>query len=292
MARVLVHPLPLHIDTVLAPPGAAPRGFCPRRWPQPPRAGLAPYICHGLSTSVVAPILLDGTDVFMPNLGSLARLNTFWHKVKRWATNCFSSTPIRILAIGSCLPRMLFLVLQRQRLAALTTIGAPPGVNPATARLHRAFPSICSYRASDCSRAHTKGLSSVYLPLSMKTPRPSRPLQNHLPIDAVAHRAIAFTGSLSKLPKIHAHLIPEVSALLPQQSLMTSMYSAWKKRVIMVLIEEWSGLFPPPCLLSPPPSPTPWPLYSPGQVHGRANQPNESREKLPGGTCILQGTRV
>ena len=47
----------------------------------------------------------------------------------------------------------------------------------------------------------------------------------------------------------------------------------------------------PPRLLSPHPSPTPPPLYGVGKVHSRANPPNESREKLPGGTSFLEGPR-
>jgi len=212
----------------------------------PPGAGLAPYLCHRLATSRVAPILLYGADLFTPNVGSLMRLDTFWHKVQRWATNCFSSTPIGILAIESCLPHIQLLVSQRQRLAALRTACSPPSINPATARLHPSFPSLPSYRAPDSSRARTKGRSSVYLPLSWKTPRPSRPLRNHLPIDAVAHRTIAFTGGLSRVPMINAHLVPEVLPNLPPRSLMESTYSPLKKRVREALIEHWSRLFPPP----------------------------------------------
>ena len=87
----------------------------------PPRAGLAPYLCHRLATSLLAPILLYGADLFTPNASSLSRLNTFWHKVQRWATNRFSSTLTGIMAIESCLPPIPLLVSQRQRLAALRT---------------------------------------------------------------------------------------------------------------------------------------------------------------------------
>jgi len=65
----------------------------------PSMAGLAPSLCHRLASSLIAPILLCGADLFTPNAASLSRLNTFWQKVQRWATNCFSSTPIGILAI-------------------------------------------------------------------------------------------------------------------------------------------------------------------------------------------------
>jgi len=66
----------------------------------PPGAGLAPYLYHMLATSLIAPILRYRADLVTPNVGSITRLNTFWHKVLRWATNCFSSTPVGILAIG------------------------------------------------------------------------------------------------------------------------------------------------------------------------------------------------
>jgi len=39
---------------------------------------------------------------------------------------------------------------------------------------------------------------------------------------------------------INAHLVHEVSLILPPQSLMESTYSALKKRVREALIEDWS----------------------------------------------------
>jgi len=114
--------------------------------------------------------------------------------------------------IESCLPLIPLLVSQRQRLATLRTVCSPPSVNPATAHLHPAFHSLSSYRAPDDSRAHTKGLLLVYLLLIGKTPArlpcPSPPHPHHLPIDTVAHTTIAFTGGLSRVPMINAHLVP------------------------------------------------------------------------------------
>jgi len=125
----------------------------------PSGAGLAPYLCHRLATSLVAPILLYGADLCTPNVGSLTRLDTFWHKVLRWATTCFS-----------LLPPIHLVVSPRQSLAALRTVCSLPGVNPATARLHLTFPTLSSYRALDSSRAHTKGLPWFYLTVSWKSP--------------------------------------------------------------------------------------------------------------------------
>jgi len=101
----------------------------------PPRAGLPPYLCHRLATSLIAPILLYRTDLFTPSVGTTTRLDTFWHKVQRWTTNCFSATPTRILSVESCLPPISLLITHRQRLAALRIVCSHPSVNPATARL-------------------------------------------------------------------------------------------------------------------------------------------------------------
>jgi len=206
-------------------------------------AGLAPYLCHRLATSLVTPIVLYRADLFSANAGSLSRLNTFWHKVQRWATNGVSSTPIGILAIESCLPHIPLLVSQQQRLAALRTVRSTPGINPATARLHPSFPSLASSRPPDASRGLRNGISSVYLPQNWETPCLSPPLTTHLPVYTVAHRTIPFTRCLSHMGMINEHQGPELWALLPPSSLMTGTYSALKKRVRLVLIGDWNRLF-------------------------------------------------
>lgn len=88
----------------------------------------------------------------------------------------FSSTPIAILIIESCLPPVPILVSHCHRLAALRTICSPPAVNHVTVPLNPSFPSLSSHRVLDSSRALTKGLSSFYLHHSWVTPRRSHPL--------------------------------------------------------------------------------------------------------------------
>ena len=173
----------------------------------PPGVGLPPYLCHRLATSLVAPILLYGADLFTPSMGITTRLDTFWLKVQRWTTNCFSATPTGILSVESCLPPISLLITHRHRLAALRVVCSPPSVNPATARLHPSFPSLSTHWAPDFSRAITRGLSSVYLPLHWNTPCPVPPMRNHLPVDAAAHRTIPFTLGLSRMPMINSHLV-------------------------------------------------------------------------------------
>jgi len=240
----------------------------------PPGAGLPPYLCHRLATSLIAPILLYGADVFTPSVGTTTHLDTFWRKVQRWTTNCFSATPTGILSVESCLPPVSLLIAHRQRPAALRVVCSPPSLNPATARLHSSFPSLSTHRVPDSSWAITRGLSSVYLPLHCmwKTPRPVPPIRNHLPVDAVAHRTIPFTLGLSRMPMINSHLVCP-APVLPPQSLIDSTYSALKKRVRETLLEEWASLFPTPGYYLHPPALHPRPFMGLGKfVAGRIHQ--------------------
>jgi len=209
----------------------------------PPGAGLPPYLCHRLATSLVAPILLYSADLFTPSVGTTTCLDTFGRKVQRWTTNCSSAIPTGILSVESCLPPVSLLIADRQRLAALRVVCSPPSVNPATARLHPSLRSLSVYRGPDSSRAITRGLSSVYLPLHWKTPGPVPPMRNHLPVDAVAHRTIPFTHGLSRIPMINSHLVCPTPTLSPQ-FLMNNTYSALKQRVRETLLAEWASLFP------------------------------------------------
>jgi len=120
----------------------APGAFALIRRLSPPGAGLPPYLCHRLATSLIAPILLYGADLFTPSVGTTTRLDTFWRKVQRWTTNSFSATPTGILSVESCLPPVSLLITHRQRLAALRVVYSPPSVNLATAGLHPSFPSL------------------------------------------------------------------------------------------------------------------------------------------------------
>ena len=70
----------------------------------PPGKGLPPYLCHRLTSSLIAPILLYGSDLSTPLMKMQDRLDTFWRRVQRWTTNCFSFTLIPVLSIESCLP--------------------------------------------------------------------------------------------------------------------------------------------------------------------------------------------
>ena len=172
-----------------------------------PGAGVRPFLNHRIAQGLLLLILTYGADLFTPNTHSLAKMNAFWHLVCRWVTNCFFSTPTSILTQEASLPPIGTYCNYRRPLAALRIACAPPSHNPAAARLPAAFPSLSVFRAQDSSRHHTKGLSSVYLPLDWKTSVPSPPIRKHLPIDAMAHLIIPLMDVLSRMPLVlHAHL--------------------------------------------------------------------------------------
>ena len=148
------------------------------------------------------------------------------------------------------------------------------------ARLHPSFPSLSTHRAPDSSRALTRGLTSVYLPLHWKTPRPVPPIRNHLPIDAVAHRTIPFTDGLSRMPMINSHLVSPAPAL-PPQSLMDATYSTLKKRVREALLDDWSKLLPPPGYYHHRPTLSPRPFMGLGKfIAGRIHQMRAGKSYL------------
>jgi len=238
----------------------------------PPGAGLTPYLCHRLATSLIAPILVYGADLFTPSVGTTTLLDTFWRKVQRWTTTFFSATPTGILSVESCLPPVSLLITHQQRLAALRVVCSPPSVNPATACLHPSFHSLLVFRAPDPSRAITQRLSSVYLPLHWGTPHPVPPIRNDLPVEAVAHRTIPFTLGLSRMPMINSHLVCPTPTN-PPGSLIDNTYSALKKRVRQKLLAEWSSLFPTPGYYLHPPALSPRPFMGLGMfVVGRIHQ--------------------
>ena len=237
-----------------------------------PGAGLPLFLGQTLATSLIAPILLYGADLFTPSVCTTTRLDTFWRQVQRWTTNCFSATPTGILSVESCLPRVSLLITHRQRLAALRVLCSPPSWNPATARLHPSFSSLSAHPAPDSSRALTRGLWSVYLPLHWKTPRPVPPMRTHLPVDTVAHQSIPFTLGLSRMPMINSHLVCP-TGILPPQTLMDSTYSALKTSVRETLLVEWASLFPTPGYYLHPPALHPTRFSGLGKfVAGRIHQ--------------------
>jgi len=214
-----------------------------------PGAGVQPFLCHRIATGLLCPILTYGADLLTPTYTALRGMNSFWHRVQRWTTNNFFSTPTSILAHEASLPPIVSYCRYRRRLAALRVACAPPYVNPAAARVPPDFPSLSSFGAQDSSRHLTKGLSSVYLPLNWRTKVPSPPLRKHLPVDALAHLTIPLQEGLTHLPL--------VLHTLPPPHLMRKTYRSLRARARHLLLQDWTEEGPTPPYYDYPPSLTP-----------------------------------
>ena len=164
--------------------------------------GTCPFLAHRVAMGQLLPIFAYGADLLVSNHRTTLSMNSFWHRVCRWVTNCFYSTLTFILTREACLLPVDVYCRHRRRLAALRIACAPPTYNPAAARLPTSFPSLSSFRALDFSRHLTKGLSSYYLPPNWRTPVPSPPMRKHLPIDALAHLTIPLSQGLSRFPLV------------------------------------------------------------------------------------------
>ena len=207
-------------------------------------------------------------------------MNSFWHRVQRWTTNNFFSTPTSILSREACLPPIVFYCRYKRRLATLRIACAPLNANPASARLKHAFPSLSSFRAQNTYRHLTVGLSSVYLPLSWRTNVPSPPIRKHLPVDALAHLTLPLQEGLTRLPPI-LYAPPPPGTNIPPADLMRRTYQALRTHARNMLIQEWSTNDPAHRYYEYPPCLSPHPFMGLGKfVAGRIHQMRSAKSYL------------
>ena len=112
----------------------------------PPGAGLTTFWAHSLARSLLLPVVSYGADLFVPNSAITQKLEVFWHRVQCCVTNCFSTTPVGILAIESALPSIKLLFAHKRRLAAVTLACTPSPICTAAARFRTSFPAPFSFR--------------------------------------------------------------------------------------------------------------------------------------------------
>ena len=209
-----------------------------------PGIGLPPFLCHRLASSLLFPILNYGANVFMPTVNMIRKLTVFWHKVQRWTTNCFMSTPTDILAIEACLPPVGLVLAYRRRLANLRILCSPPEINPATARLPPSVQTPSLHRHSPDHRSLSAKNVGSRLPLRWTQPRPPSKNRAHLPLDALPHSMLFLLGpdALGPLPVTSQHLLinhyaePAPGRSYPQVKLL------WGN----LLMKEWEAAAPDP----------------------------------------------
>jgi len=239
--------------------------------------GLPQYLCHKLASSLLAPVLLYGADLYTPSVRMQDKLDVCWHRVQRWVTNCFSSTPVPILAIEACLPPLILLVEHRQCMAALRLVCSPPEINPASARLYKSVPHRSPYYSPLCHRSLLVKLNPALRPLMWKTPRAT--IRKHLPIDEVAHRTLPLLKDWPSFPLHNPQLVPTLS--VPPADPPSESYATLKKESRAILLLHWTSLAHPPPNYVYLPSLTPHPFIGfPKFLAGRFHQMRSGKSYL------------
>ena len=147
-----------------------------------------------------------GADLFVPNRAMTQKLDVFWHRVQRWVTNCFSSTPVSILAVESSLPQVELLLAHKRRLAAVTLVCTPSPICTAAARLPSNFSSPYPFRTHDSLRP-AKWRKPLTGPLPWNSVTETR-IRTRLPLDDLAHLALRFAPTTGPFPARLQHLVP------------------------------------------------------------------------------------
>ena len=203
----------------------------------PPGAGLTPLWAHRLAQSLLLPVVSYRADLFTPNGAMLQKLDVFWHRVQRWVTNCFSSTPVNILAVEAALPLIGLLLAHRRRLAAVTLACTPSPICTAAARLPGGFPSPYSYRARATLRPD-KWRKPLTSPLPWDALTKTR-IRTRLPLGDQAHLTLPFVPATGTFPLRLPHLVPSEYACLDTPSIT---WPALRAKAALALREEWASV--------------------------------------------------
>ena len=178
----------------------------------PPGSGLTTLQTRRLVHSLLLPVIAYEADLFVPNGAMAHRLDVLWHKTLRWATNCFSSIPVTILAAEVAIPPLSALFRHNRSMVAMAMACTPSHLNPAVARLPIDFPAPLPMRANDTSRPLAwKRRNTHHAQLTGPLPwrrDPSSGIRVHLPIDSLAHLAMPFLPSSGNLLARLTHLLP------------------------------------------------------------------------------------
>ena len=175
----------------------------------PPGVGLPLFLCHRLASSLLFPILSYRADLFIPTVHMIRKLSVFWHKVQRWTTNCFMSTPTDILAIEACLPPLELLLAYKRHLANLRIMCSSPEINPATARLPPSAQTPSHHRHSPDHRVLSARNAGSRLPLLWLEARPPSKKRAQVPLYALPHSMMFLLGpdGVGPLPVTSQHLL-------------------------------------------------------------------------------------
>ena len=112
----------------------------------PPGVGLSPVRAHCLAQSLLLAVASYGADPFTPNSAMTQKLEVVRHKVQRWVTIFFRTTPVNIRAVESSLPLFGLLLTRMRRLAPVTLACTPSPICTVAAWLPPDYQSLYPFR--------------------------------------------------------------------------------------------------------------------------------------------------
>jgi len=186
----------------------------------------------------IHPILTYGCDLFVLNATTLKKLNSFWHEVLRWTTNCFYTTPLGALYREASLRPISSICNHRRWSAALRLVCAPSEFNAATARIPETVPTWDQGRSADDHRFLLRGSSKAVDLTSWLGPAVNS--AKHLRLDSLCHEVSDLIEEIPILPLASTDLVA-----LPLSRVPSVTYQAFRTPLIQSLLGAWLDISPP-----------------------------------------------
>jgi len=206
--------------------------------------GLSSWCNRKLVFSAILPILIYGCDLFVSDTATLKKLNSLWHGVLRWTTNCFYTTALGALYCEASLPPISSICKHRRRTAVIRLVCATSEFNPATARIPESVPTWDQGRSADDHRFLLRGSPKAVHLTSWLGPAINS--AKHLPLDSLCHEVSDLIEEIPILPLTTTDLVA-----LPLSRIPSVTYQALRAPLLQSLLADRLDLSPPVPLLYP-----------------------------------------
>ena len=200
--------------------------------------GLSSWCNRKLVFGAILAILTYGCDLFIPDSATHKKLDSFWHDVLRWTTNCFYTTPCGALYWEASLPPLSTICKCRRQSAALHLVCAPSQFNPATARIPESVPTWHQGRSIDHHHFLLRGSSKAIHLTSWNCPAVNS--AKHLALDCLCHDISNLIAEVPILPLASTNLVS--LSLLQEPSIS---YQALRTPLEQLLLTNWLNMSPP-----------------------------------------------
>jgi len=200
--------------------------------------GLSSWCNRKLVFGAILPILTYGCDLFVPDTVTLKKLNSFWHGVLQWTTNCFYTTALSALHREASLPPISSICKHRCLSASHCLVCAPSEFNAATARMPESVPTWDQGHSADDHRFLLLGSSKAVHLTSWLGPAVNS--AKHLPLDSLCQEVSDLIEEISTLPLASTDLVALLLSRVPSVT-----YQALRTPLKQSLLTDWLDISPP-----------------------------------------------